>query len=48
MKNENNGLNKNARFPVGGGTATNRETNLEIKLKWYTFGLKKCYTNVVK
>ena len=44
MENENNSQNKNARFPVGGGTAPNRETDLEIKLKWYTFGLKYWYT----
>ena len=39
MKNEDKSQNKNARFPVGGGTAPNRETDLEIKLKWYTFGV---------
>ena len=44
MKNEDKNQNKNARFPVGGGTAPNRETDLEIKLKWYTFGLKYWYT----
>ena len=35
MENENNSQNKNARFPVGGGTAPNRETDLEIKLYDY-------------
>jgi hypothetical protein len=30
MKNENNSQNKNACFPVVGGTANNRETDLEI------------------
>jgi len=44
MKNENNSQNKNACFPVVGGTANNRETDLEINLKWYTFGLKYRYT----
>ncbi|MDD3076441.1 MAG: hypothetical protein PHE44_07835 [Proteiniphilum sp.] len=48
MKNEDKNQNKNARFPVGGGTAPNRETDLEIKLKWYTFGLKYWYTFGVK
>ena len=48
MNNEDNSQDKNACFPAGGGTATSRKTDLEIKLKWYTFGLKYWYTFGVK
>ena len=44
MRNEDKSQNKNTCFSVVGGTANHRETDLEIKLKWYTFGIKYWYT----